>query len=96
MLSLNRLEELGVAYDWRTSSLIWTKSEWILASIIPWNGINAVELNLEAVSRLRGYQEETQRQEVALKDHQEKTRQQQVASERQTRRQAVASEEETW
>jgi hypothetical protein len=67
MSSLNRLEELGVAYDWRTSSLMWTKSEWILASIIPWNGIKAVQLNLEAVLRLR----QTERPRVALE---EKTR----------------------
>ena len=33
MMSLNRLEELGVAYDWKTQSLMWTKSKWILASI---------------------------------------------------------------
>jgi hypothetical protein len=53
MLSLNRLEELGVAYDWRTSSLMWMKSEWILASIEPWNGINAIKLDLEKVAKLK-------------------------------------------
>src|SRR6266516_1469740 len=67
MLSLNRLEELGAAYDWRTSSLMWTKSEWVLASIEPWNGIKVVKLNLEAVLRLR----QTERPRVALE---EKTR----------------------
>jgi hypothetical protein len=53
MMSLNRLEELGVAYDWKTRSLMWTKSEWILASVDSWNGIKVVRLDLEKVSSLK-------------------------------------------
>ena len=53
MLSLDRLEELGVAYDWRTKSLLWTKSEWVLASVEPWNGIKAVKLDVERVAKLK-------------------------------------------
>jgi hypothetical protein len=53
LLSLSQLKELGVAYDWRTSSLMWTKSEWVLASVEPWNGIETVKLNMEAVSKLK-------------------------------------------
>ena len=53
MLSLNRLEELGAAYDWRTSSLMCMESEVIIASIEPWNGIKVVRLDLEKVTILK-------------------------------------------
>jgi len=53
MLSLNRLEELGAAYDWRTSSLMCMKSEVIIAFVEPWNGIEVVKLDLEKVAKLK-------------------------------------------
>ena len=53
LLSLNQLEELGVAYDWKTQSLLWTKSEWVLATVEPWNGIKAVKLDTEKVTKLK-------------------------------------------
>jgi hypothetical protein len=53
MLSLNRLEELGAAYDWRTSSLMCMESEVIIASVEPWNGIKVVRLDLEKVATLK-------------------------------------------
>ena len=53
LLSLNRLEELGAAYDWRISLLIYMKTEKIIASIEPWNGIKVVKLNLEEVAKLK-------------------------------------------
>jgi len=53
MLSLNKLEKDGVAYDWRTQSLMWTKSEWPLATVEVWNGIKVVQLDLEAVAKLK-------------------------------------------
>jgi len=53
LLSLNQLEELGVAYDWKTQSLLWTKSEWVLATVEPLNGIKAVKLDTEKVTKLK-------------------------------------------
>jgi hypothetical protein len=53
MLSPNRLEELGAIHDQYTSSLTQVEPRVILASIVPWNGVKAVQLNMEAVSKLK-------------------------------------------
>src|SRR5437764_2185301 len=53
MLSPNRLEELGAIHDPYTSSLTQVEPRVILASIVPWNGVKAVQLNMEAVSKLK-------------------------------------------
>ena len=53
MLSPNRLKELGTIYDQYISLLIQMEPRVILTSIIPWNSIKVIQLNIEAVSKLK-------------------------------------------
>jgi hypothetical protein len=53
LLSMTELKNYGVTYDWRTSSLMCMDSEQIIASILSWNRIETVKLNMEEVLRLK-------------------------------------------
>lgn len=56
---MSQLEGYNAAYDWQTSSLMCMKSETIIASISTWNSIKTLNLNMEEVSKLKDFTNES-------------------------------------